>query len=334
MILSVIYEIKVEFIFPILSFFPVVQTWVDAKCKEYDDWEAEFNEDRVYELRSRPSHQLLKLLEEGRVFMESLDKTGLQFDEQRQDCTALVTKFSDYYRTYNFSKDNDGFHCSGHQYLHVSKEEYDQACLGKMVFQPNGRLADGWFRDLLAKSPSVNIISETQAEPDENLQEAGLSPKEVQKPTESSVSDDSSHDEVHAAETPTTRSQETSSDNAIESDEIAPNRDKGIVVTTKPTEEPASSRPKMPKNVRSFDTPTLITRTVSAVEVHNPIISDKAVVEGLRSPTGTTTTILNTKGPEDVAPLGRISNTRRFTTELTERPHNLKRRVTSPTLDT
>lgn len=49
---------------------------------------------------------------------------------------------SDYHRIHNVLKDNDEFHCSGHEYIQVSKKEYDKVCLNHHVFQPDRRLAD------------------------------------------------------------------------------------------------------------------------------------------------------------------------------------------------
>ena len=331
--LSVICEVKVNFIPLIISFFTVVQIWVDTKHKEYDDWETKFNVDDLYRFKKRPCQQLLKLLGEGRVFMKSLKERGLQFDEQREDCAALVKTFSDYYRTHNVLKDDVGFHCSGHEYLKVSKKEYDQACLDRRVFYSNRRLADRWFRELLAKCPSVDKLGETGAKPDENLREMDLNSKaEPQEPTERAVSNKDFHDGVHAVGTPSARLQETSGENALLKDEDAP--EKSHVATKKPIEAPASSRPKMPQGLRSSLTSVVIPRTVSAVEEHSPVVNDNAAIEELRSPTIAATAFLNLESVEDGAPMGQISNIRRFTAELLERHRNLKRRITSPILDT
>ena len=103
--ISIIDGIKLQFVFFIFSFFTSVQTWADTKRKEFEAWESRFVEHGLYELRKRPCQKLLKLLEEGRVFMKSIEEKGLKFDEQREDCAGLNKKFSDYHRTHNVFRD-------------------------------------------------------------------------------------------------------------------------------------------------------------------------------------------------------------------------------------
>ncbi len=329
--LPIFYGIKLQFVFFIFSFFTSVQTWADTKRKEYEAWESKFNENGHYKSRKRPCQQLLELLEEGRVFMKSIEEKGLQFDEQREDCAGLTKKFSDYHRTYNVFRDNDGFDCSGHEYLQISKKEYDQVRLDGHLFQPDRRLADEWFRELLGKCPPVDDASETGAEPGESLRGEGLkTTRELQDPKDTDASSENLNDRVDVAETAPAVLHETQGEEA--NDDQPPN--KGHASTKKPNEPPAISRPKMPQGLRSSFTPNNAPKHVAATEEPKPAVEDKAIIEELQSPTDAVAAFSNLKGADNEAPTGRISNTKRFTTELLERHHNLKRRITSPTLDT
>lgn len=331
-ILPMIYQFKVPFVLYTLSFFTSVEDWADTKRKEYEDWENEFNEDGLFKFRKRPCQLLLKLLHEGTEFMEGLNEKGIKFDEESEDCGMLAKKFSDYHRTHDVIKDDDDFHCSGHQYLRISKKEYDQIVLDRRVFQSDRRLTDGWFRDLLAKCPSVEKTSETEAEPDQGLQDtSSKSEVKLQESIDTAGSNEKSGDEVHSAEVPSARSQETSDGNTLRKDRNA--TDNGHVATDKPAPGPIKRHPKMPRGLSSSFTSTPISHRDSAVEHQIPVLNNHAIIEDIRSPTLTATALSSLEGADDNASTGRISNTGRFTAQLLERHQNLKRRLTSPNFD-
>lgn len=325
---------KLQYVFFIFSFFTAVQTWADTKRKEYEAWEIKFNENGLYKFRKRPCQELLKLLEEGRVFTRNIEERGLIFDEQMDDCAVLARKFSDYHRKYNVLQDDDGFDCSGHEYLQVSKKEYDELCLDRRVFQPDRRLADAWFRELLQQCPSVEKVGEIGAEPDSSLFGNSSNPTaELQEPTDADadVSSESCNDGFDAAQTVLASSQYAISNKELPNDEST--SEKGSTATEQPTKVPISSRPKMPQGLRSSFTQHVILDSVAASEDQNSAVDNKVVIEELRSPTVAVAAFSRMKGDDDEASTGRISNTKRFTAELLERHRNLKRRITSPKFD-
>ncbi len=267
------------------------------------------------------------------MFLKSIEEKGLQFDEQREDCAGLTKKFSDYHRTYNVLRDNDGFDCSGHEYLQVSKKEYDQVRLDGHLFQPDRRLADEWFRELLGKCPPVDDASETGMEPDESLCGEGLKPtRGLQEIKDTDASSKNFNDGVDIAETAPAVLQGTQGEKAPANDDQPPK--KGHASTKKPNEPPTISRPKMPQGLRSSFTPNNAPKHVAATEEPKPAVEDNAIIEELQSPTDAAAVFSNLKGADNEAPTGRISNAKRFTADLLEKHHNLKRRITSPTLDT
>ena len=329
--LPIVHGINLQFVFFIFSFFTAVQSWADTKRKEYEAWESEFNEDDIYNFRKRPGQELLKLLEEGRVFMESLEEKGVEFDEQRKDCATLAKKISDYHRAHNVFKDDGGFDCSGHGYLLISKKEYDQMRLDRHVFQPDRRLADEWFGELLERCPSIGTAYEAGPESDQNSLSGSPNPTEPRETMYTNVSSEKVIDEVHAKEDAPARSE--SGETALLHNENIPDKSLGAT-TEEHSEAPANSRPKMPQGLRSSFTLNLAPNNVTAAEEQKPTVDNNAVIEELRSPTDAAAAFSNLKGANDEAPTGRISNTKRFTAQLLERHRSLKRRITSPTLDT
>ena len=330
--LPIIERIKVQFVLVIFSLFTAVQTWADTKRKEYEAWESKFNEDGLYKSRKRPCQQLLKLLEEGRVCVKSIEEKGLEFDEQREDCGALAKKFADYHRIHNVFMEDDGFHCCDHEYLQVSRKEYDQTCLDRRVFQPDRRLADEWFRELLDKCPPIDASSEIRAEPHQSLRANISDPTtELQDLTDESVLNVNMNDRVDAAAAAPARLQERTGDKALPKDEGI--SDKDHAAPNKTIEAPTNSRPKMPQGLRSSFTLNFVPKLASTAE-KTPIVDEKTVTEELRSPNVTATAFSNLRNADAVDSMGRISNTEKFTAELLEKHHQLKRRVTSPKFDT
>ena len=330
--LPIIDEIRIQFIPSIFIFFTFVQTWADTKRKEYEAWETKFNDDGFYKFRKRPCQELLKLLEEGRLFMKTIEDKGLEFDEQREDCAALAKKFSDYHRTHNVLRDDDGFDCSGHDYLLVSKKEYDQVCLDRRIFRPDRRLADEWFRELLGKCPLAESQNEPAAELDGNL--LGKTSNliaDLPEPTEPDTSSQTFEDELDVAEIAPATLQSAQGEKLSPKDENT--RDKGHAPTKKPTEVPIHGRPKMPQGLGSSFALSIVPQTNAALEEQKPIVDNEAVIEELRSPTVAAATFSSLKGADDEASTRQISNAQRFTAELLDGHRSLKRRITSPKFD-
>ena len=265
--------------------------------------------------------------------MKSIEEKGLKFDEQREDCAGLNKKFSDYHRTHNVFRDNDGFNCSGREYLRISKKEYDQVRSDGHVFQPDRRLADEWFRELLGKCPSIDSASETGVELDQSSYEEIIKPTtELREPTDKDTPSGRFKDGVYVAKTAPAVLQETQGREAL-SNEENPSK-KGRASTNKPNGKLSNGRPKMPQGLRSSFTLNDAPKHVPATKQQKAAVDIKAVINEMRSPTDAAAAFSNLKGADDEAPTGRISNTMRFTVELLERDRNLRRRITSPTLDT
>ena len=331
--LPIIDGIKVQFVPSISFFFTFVQTWADTKRKEYEAWEKKFNDDGSYKNRKRPGQELLKLLEEGRVFVKTINDKGLEFDEQREDCVALAKKFSDYHRTHNVIKDDDGFGCSGHEYLLVSKKEYDKVCLDRRIFRPDRRLADEWFRELLGKCPIAESQNEPAADSDENLSGRTLNLiADLPEPTDPEMSSQTFEDELGVAEIAPPTLQSELGEKVLIKDEN--NRDKGHASTKKPTGVPIHGRPKMPQGLGSSFALSIVPQTITALEEQKPAVENEAVIEELRSPTVAAATFSSLKGADDEASTRQISNAQRFTADFLDGHRSLKRRITSPKLDT
>ena len=344
-LLPIIDEIRLQFVFFIFTFFTSVQTWADTKRKEYEAWESKYNEDGHYKARKRPGQQLLKLLEEGSQLAKSIEEKGVEFDDEREDCASLIKRLSDYHRTHNVVRDYDEFYCSGHDYLHVSKKEYDQVVLNSHVFQPNRRLSSEWFRELLEKCPPVDTASKTESKPEQAPSgESSRTAAELQQPTDRNKESDEDECLPGTATTMVDRSlSQAANDNkngvSISQDETPSSKaddaqSKDHAAPNKASEAPAKTRPKMPQGLRSSFTMDFTQPDARNGEEQKPVTDDKPVIEELRSPSDAAAAFSNLKGVDNEASAGRISNTKRFTAELLGRHHNLVRRVTSPTTDT
>ena len=333
--LPVIDTMKLQYVFLIFSFFTAVQAWADTKRKEYEAWEIKFNEDGLYKSRKRPCQELLKLLEEGRVLTKSIEERGLSFNEQMEDCAALARKFSDYHRKYNVLQEDDGFDCSGHEFLQVSKKEYNELCLDRHIFQSDRRLTDEWFRELLQRCPSLEEVGEMEAEPDSGLHgDSSNLTVALQEPADAAadVLSESFNDGFDTGQTVLASSQHARNSKEPPKDEDT--SDKGSTATEQLTKVPASSRPKMPQGLRSSFTQRIILHSVVASEDQVSAVDNNAVIEELRSPTVVAAAFSKMEGEDDEASTARTSNTERFTAELLKRHRSLKRRITSPKFDT
>ncbi len=341
--LPIIDDIRLQYVFFIFSFFTAVQTWADTKRKEYEAWESKHNSDDHYKARKRPGQQLLKLLDEGRLFMGSLEEKGLEFDGERDDCAAFVKKFSDYHRTTNIIRDYDAFDCAEHDYLHISKKEYDKVRLESQIFQPDRRLSGEWLRGLLNKFGPVDTASETQ---EERNRAAENDPQVSRTSTEREEASKGPSDGTEVAQTtaaklnnppdmatrdlimPTSRTQD---EKPATSEENPPSKDPSA--TNKAGETSTKSRPKMPQGLRSSFTQDFSQQPAARCNDRKPGVEEKPVLEELRSPTDAAAAFPNLKGATDEASAGRISNVKRFTAEELSRQHNLVRRITSPIVD-
>ena len=311
--LSIIDEIRIQFLPSILCYFTFVQTWMDTKRKEYEAWETKFNDDGFYKSKKRPCQELLNLLEEARSFMKTIQDKEIKFDEQREDCAALAKKFSDYHRTQNFIKEKDGFDCSGHEYLLVSKKEYDQVCLDRRIFQPDRRLADAWFRELL----------ESAANSDRSLSGKTSNPiAELPEPTGSDLSSENFTDELDVAETTPATLQSAVGEKQSSKDENTPG--KGHPPTKKLTES---------QGFGSSFALNIVPQTITALKEQNSVVHNEAVMEGRRFSTVAATASSSLMDAEDEAFTIRISTQRLIAEFLDEHPI-LKRRIASLKLDT
>ena len=144
--LPIIEEIRVEIIVITCDFFTMVKDWVSKKQKEYEEWDSEFNSSGRWNNRKRPGQELLQLLDEGRKLSKKLEEKGVSSDMEKDEWSTLDKKYATYHRVHDNEKDNDKFVCSGHQYLHISRKQYDKLRKETKVFQPNGRLSPEWFR--------------------------------------------------------------------------------------------------------------------------------------------------------------------------------------------
>ena len=338
--LPIIDQIRLQYVFFIFSFFTAVQAWADTRRKEYEAWETKHNSDDHYKARKRPGQQLLKLLEEGTLFMKSLEEKGLEFDGERDDCAALVKKFSDYHRTTNIIQDYDGFDCAEHDYLHISKKEYDKVRLDRQIFQPDRRLTGEWLRGLLDNYIPVDTASRTQEERDRaTMNDPQVSRTSAEREEASKGPDDG----TGVAKSTTTELDNPSDmvmremimpssvgqdERPVTTKEKAPSKD-----TNKASGTSTKSRPKMPQGLRSSFTQDFSQQPTAPSEDRTPGAEEKPVLEELRSPTNAAAAFPNLKGSTDEASAGRISNVKRFTTEELSRQRNLVRRVTSPVAD-
>ena len=333
--LPIIDEIRLQYVFFIFDFFTIVQTWADIKRKEYEAWETKHNSDDQYKARKRPGQQLLKLLEEGRLFMKSLEEKGLQFDGERDDCAAFVKKFSDYHRTTNIIRDYDDFDCAEHDYLHISKKEYDNVRLDSQVFQTDRRLSNEWVRRLLDSNSLVEIASETQ---EERSKVAGNNSQARRTLTEREEAGKGPDDGNEVAKTAAAKLDNPSDVSMRETtvlgsgaEEKPPRRDPSTA--KKASETSTKSRPKMPQGLRSSFAQAFSQQPAARGEDHKPGAEEKPILGELRSPTDAAAAYPNLKGTTDEASAGRISNVKRFTTEELGRQHNVVRRITSPIVD-
>ena len=154
---------------------------------------------------------------------------------------------------------------------------------------------------------------------------------ELREPTDTDTPSGRFTDEVYVAKTTPAVLQETQGGEALSNDENP--REKGRASTNKPNEELSNSRPIMPQGLSASFTLKDAPEHVPAIKQQKPAVNIKAVIDEQRSPTDAAAAFPNLKGGDDEAPAGRISNTMRFTVELLERHRNLRRRITSPTLD-
>ena len=342
--LPIIEQIRLQYVFFIYSFFNKVQAWADTKRNEYEAWETKHNSDDHYKARKRPGQQLLKLLEEGILSMKSLEEKGLEFDEEREDCAALVKKFSDYHRTTNIIQDYNGFDCVEHDYLHVSKKEYDIVRLESQVFQPDRRLSGEWLRGLLDNYVPVDTASGTQeernraAENDPRVsrtlperEEASKGPDEGTEVAKTTVTklDNPSGMAMRERKVPISVGQNEKS--VTTEAKFPPTKDPSA--TNKASGTSAKNRPKMPQGLWSSFTEDFSQQPAAPNEDGTPGVEEKPMLGESRSPTDAAAAFPNLKGATDEASAGRISNVKRFTAEELTRQPNLARRVTSPLVD-
>ena len=341
--LPIIAQIRLQNVFLIFSFFTDVQDWADTKRKEYEAWESKYNDDDYYEARKRPGQQLLKLLEEGRLFMKSLEEKGLEFNGEKDDCAAFVKKFSDYHRSTNIIRDYDGFDCAEHEYIHISKEEYDKVRLESQVFQPDRRLSAEWLRGLLDNYGPVDTASETQEERDRaaesDLQvnrtstggrEASKGPDDGTEVAKTNAAKSDNPPEMAMSEiiVPSSRGQD---ENPAMTGEKPPSKDPSA--TNKASETSMKSRPKMPQGLRSSFIQEFSQNYTARSEDRKPGVEEIPLLEELRSPTDAAAAFPNLEGATDEGSAGRISNVKRSTAEELSRQRNLVRRITSPVVD-
>ena len=333
--LPIIDQIRLQYVFFVFDFFTAVVTWADTKRKEYEAWETKYNSDDHYKARKRPGQQLLKLLEEGRLFMKSLVEKGLLFDEERDDCAALNKKFSDLHRTANIIRDSAGFDCAEHDYLHISKKEYDKVRLDSQIFQPDRRLSNEWVRQLLESINLAGIASETQEERDRaagNDSHAGrtlITREGVGKGA------DNGSGVAKALAAKSDNPPDMSMPETIVPGSAAEGKPprKEPSTANKASETSTKSRPKMPQGLRSSFAPDFSEQPAARSEDPKPGAEEQPIVEELRSPTDAAAAYPNLKGTTDEASAGRISNVKRFTAEELSREQHLVRRITSPIVD-
>ena len=341
--LPIIDQIRLQYVFFIFSFFTAVQAWADTKRKEYEAWETKHNSDDHYKVRKRPGQQLLRLLEEGRLFMKNLEEKGLEFDGEKDDCAAFAKKFSDYHRTTNIIQDYDGFDCAEHDYLHISKNEYDKVRLEGQVFQPDRRLSSEWLRGLLDNYFPVDTARETQeernraAENDHQVsrtsaerEEASKGPDEGTEVAKTAATKLDNPPDVAMREMlePSSRGQD---EKPATTGERPTSKDPSA--TNKASETSTKSRPKMPQGLRSSFTQDFSQHPAAHSEVLLERAFPQPVLAELRSPTDAAAAFPNLKGATDGASADRISNVKKFTAEELSRQRNVVRRVTSPIVD-
>ena len=333
--LPIIDEIRLPYVFFIFGYFTAVQTWADTKRKEYEAWEAEHNDDDNYKARKRPGQQLLKLLEEGRLFMKTLEEKGLHFDGERDDCAAFLRKFSDYHRSTNIIRDYDGFDCAEHEYLHISKKEYDNVRLDSQVFQSDRRLSNEWVRRLLGSNTLEEIASETQEEHNRvagNDSHAGRPLTERETSKEPDDGNKVAKATAAKSNNPLDWSMRETIVPRLGAEENPPRKDPSTANRASATS--TKSRIKMLQGLRSSTAQNFSQQPAAHSEDQKPGAEEKHELEVLRSPTDAAAAFTNLKGATDEASAGRIFNVKRSTAEQLSRQHNLVRRITSPIVDT
>lgn len=333
--LPIIDKIPLPFIFFILDFDTTIQTWADTKLKEYEAWETEYNTDDYYKARKRPGQQLLKLLGEGRLFMKSLEENGLQFDEERDDCAAFVKKLSDYHRTTNIIRDSDEFDCAEHDYLHISKKEYDSVRLNSQVFQPDRRLSNEWVRRLLDSNSPLEIASETQEDRKRVARNGTHVGRTLTEREEAGKRPDDTNEVAKATEAKLDNPPDMSMRETIVpssgAEKKSPRKDPSTANEASDTS--TTSRPKLLQGLRSSFAQSFSQQPAAHSEYQKPGAEEKHELEVLRSPTDAAAAFPNLKGATDEASAGRIFNVKRSTAEQLSRQHNLVRRITSPIVD-
>ena len=267
--------------------------------------------------------------------MKSLVEKGLHFDEERDDCAAFVKKFEDYHRTTNIIRDYDGFDCAEHEYLHISKKEYDNVRLDSQVFQPDRRLSNEWVRRLLDSNSLVEIASKTQEERNRVAGNDSHVGRTLTEREEAGKESDDGNEVANATAAKLDNPPDMSMRETIlpgsGAEEKSPH--KYPLTANKASETSTKSRPKMPQGLRSSFVQDFSQQPAAHSNDQEPGAEENPILEELRSPIDAAAAFPNLKGATDEASACRISNVKRSIAEQLSRQSNLVRRITSPIAD-
>lgn len=314
------------------SFFDSVENWADAKRNEYESWESKFNDNDQYRFKKRPSQELLKLLEQGRVLAKDLEGDGRCIDEEGEDWQRYCAKLSGYHREHNVFRDDPGFHCQGHEYIHILEKDFKEAREDANTFSSEGRLTQEWLGGLLAKCPP---IEGTAPQP---MDEKPLRGSTTSLAETATIKVDGGQGErtQHDSEAVKSTSMEPAEKSEEQSSGSNPTKPTGKAerdVDT-PTGAPAPvSRPKMPQGLRSSfarSASWAVSSTAADFALSTgiePVAAETTLPVDAASSSPTLQAKGKYGGPDQ------ITNTLTSATQLLHVSQRLKRSVTSPRLD-
>ena len=129
----------------------MMKQWLKEKVEAYESWEKAYNSGGEYKSYERPGQEFVQLIYETNVAIKDLEGHRLPAHELESIFAPMNRRMADLFKKYNVDVDAKNFICSGHTYLHISKNEWEQIKSTGDVFDSQDKLKTEWLMTLLDK---------------------------------------------------------------------------------------------------------------------------------------------------------------------------------------